>query len=176
MIPQLQKPMTTLPKGLTTAILAFLMLAAAITAAIASGTPQPLNASLPENSPAGTSLGTPMETTAPAGTVSYSLSGTDAGLFNIDPTTGEITLAQNASPDFETRASYSEDICGRTEGIRSAIVAAVPGVDSCSSEGPGTTQRTLRMCHQSSSWCPDKAAQSGRPFVVVYFLRRADRG
>ena len=109
MIPQLQKAMT-LPKGLTAAILAFLMLAAAITAAAASGTPQTLNASLPENSPAGTSLGTPMETTAPAGTVSYSLSGTDAGLFNIDPATGEITLAQNASPDFETRANYSVTI------------------------------------------------------------------
>ena len=110
MIPQIQKTMNTLPKGLTAAILVFLMLAAAITAATASGNPKTLNASLPENSPAGTSIGTPMETTAPAGTVSYSLSGTDAGLFNIDPATGEITLAQNASPDFETKSNYSVTI------------------------------------------------------------------
>ena len=112
MVPQLPKAMTTLPRRLTAAILVFLMLAAAITAAAASGTPQPspLNASLPENSPAGASLGTPMETTAPAGTVSYSLSGPNAGLFDIDPATGEITLAQGASPDFETRASYSVTI------------------------------------------------------------------
>ena len=103
--------MATRPQGLTAAILAFLMLAAAITTAAAAwGTPQTLKASLPENSPAGTSLGTPMETTAPAGTGSYSLSGTDAGLFNIDPATGEITLAQNASPDFETKSSYSVTI------------------------------------------------------------------
>ena len=111
MIPQIQKAMDTLPKGLTAAILVFLMLAAAITtAAAASGNPKTLIASLPENSPAGTSIGTPMETTAPAGTVSYSLSGTDAGLFNIDPATGEITLAQNASPDFETKSNYSVTI------------------------------------------------------------------
>ena len=103
MISQLQKAMANRPQGLIAAILVFLMLAADITtAATASGTPRTLNASLPENSPAGTSLGTPMETTAPAGTVSYSLSGTDAELFNIDPATGEITLAQNFSK-FELR-------------------------------------------------------------------------
>ena len=112
MVPLLPKAMTTLPRRLTAAILVFIMLAAAITAAAASGTPQPspLNASLPENSPAGASLGTPMETTAPTGTVSYSLSGPDAGLFDIDPATGEITLAQGASPDFETRTSYAVTI------------------------------------------------------------------
>ena len=119
MVPQLPKAMTTLPRRLTAAILVFLMLAAAITAAAASGTPQALNASLPENSPAGASLGTPMETTAPAGTVSYSLSGPDAGLFDIDPATGEITRSQGASPDFETRASYSVTI----------TAAAQPGRD-----------------------------------------------
>ena len=110
-VPQLPKAMTTVPRRLTAAILVFIMLAAAITAAAASGTPQPtLNASLPENSPAGASLGTPMETAAPAGTVLYSLSGTDAGLLDIDPATGEITLAQGASPDFETRTSYAVTI------------------------------------------------------------------
>ena len=111
MVPQLPRAMTTVPRRLAAAVLVFLMLAAAITAAAASGTPQAsLNASLPENSPAGASLGTPMETAAPAGTVSYSLSGTDAGLFDINPATGEITLAQGASPDFETRTSYAVTI------------------------------------------------------------------
>ena len=56
MISQLQKAMATRPKGLTAAILVFLMLAAAITAVAASGTPQPLNASLPGNSPQPTHL------------------------------------------------------------------------------------------------------------------------
>ena len=70
MIPQIQKAMTTQPKGLTAAILVFLMLAAAITAVApaASGTPH-----------------------------------------------------QSAQAQTNT-----EGICDRTEGIRSAIVAAVP--------------------------------------------------
>ena len=135
MIPQLQKAMTR-PKGLTAAILAFLMLAAAITTAAASGTPEPLNASLPENSPAGTSLGTPMETTAPAGTVSYSLSGVDAGLFNIDPATGEITLAENASPDFETRAGYSVTITAAANLAVSVENIDEPGSVSLSTNSP----------------------------------------
>ena len=63
MIPSMiPKAMT---RRLTAIILTLLMIAAAITTAAASGTPQPLSASLPENSPAGASLGTPMETTAP---------------------------------------------------------------------------------------------------------------
>ena len=137
MIPQLQKAMT-LPKGLTAAILVFLMLAAAITtAAAASGTPQPLSASLPENSPAGASLGTPMATTAPAGTVSYSLSGADAGLFNIDPATGEITLAPDAaSPDFETRAGYSVTITAAANLAVSVENVDEPGSISLSANSP----------------------------------------
>ena len=50
MIPELPKAVTR-TKGLTAAILTFLMLAAAITTAAASGTPELLSVSLPENSP-----------------------------------------------------------------------------------------------------------------------------
>ena len=136
MVPQLPKAMTTVPRRLTAAVLVFLMLAAAITAAAASGTPQALNASLPENSPAGASLGTPMETTAPAGTVAYSLSGPDAGLFDIDPATGEITLAQGASPDFETRASYSVIITAAANLAVSVENVDEPGSVSLSTGSP----------------------------------------
>ena len=134
MIPKLPKAMT---RRLTATILTLLMLAAAITTAAASGTPQPLSASLPENSPAGASLGTPMETTAPVGTVSYSLSGPDAGLFNIDPATGEITLAQNAaSPDFETRAGYSVTITATANLAVSVENVDEPGSVSLSAGSP----------------------------------------
>ena len=135
MIPELPKAVTR-TKGLTAAILTFLMLAAAITTAAASGTPELLSVSLPENSPAGTSLGTPMETTAPAGTVSYSLSGADAGLFNIDPATGEITLAENASPDFETKASYSVTITAAANLAVSVENVDEPGSVSLSTGSP----------------------------------------
>ncbi len=45
--------------------------------------------------------------TATAGSVSYSLSGTDAALFSIDSTTGALTF--NASPDYETPADAGGD-------------------------------------------------------------------
>ena len=136
-VPQLPKAMTTMPRRLAAAVLVFLMLAAAITAAAASGIPQPtLNASLPENSPAGASLGTPMETTAPAGTVAYSLSGPDAGLFDIDPATGEITLAQGASPDFETRANYSVTITAAADLAVMVENVDEPGSVSLSTGSP----------------------------------------
>ena len=79
MIPQIQKATTTQPKGLTAAILVFLMLTAAITA---------------------------------------------------------VALAASGTPHQSAQAqTNTEGICDRTEGIRSAIVAAVPGVDSCSNVG-----------------------------------------
>ena len=136
MIPKITRPMTTMPTWLTATILVFLMLAAAITATAASGTSQPLNASLPENSPAGTSLGTPLGTTEPSGTVSYSLSGPDAALFNINPATGEVTLAQGASPDFETKASYSMTITATASLAVSVENVDEPGTVSLSTDAP----------------------------------------
>ena len=94
-------------KTAATATLAAILIMAALLlngATGASGQSSGLTAQVPENSNAGTSLGTPLETAAPA---TYSLSGADAALFNIDPDTGEITLAQGASPDFESRTEYS---------------------------------------------------------------------
>ena len=64
---------------------------------------EPVNPQVAENSHGGTPIGTPMSATSTAGTMSYSLSGTDATNFTINPSTGEISLAQNVSPDFETK-------------------------------------------------------------------------
>ena len=168
MISQLQKAMANRPQGLTATILVFLMLAAAITTAAASGTPQPLSASLPENSPAGTSLGTPMETTAPAGTVSYSLSGTDAGLFNIDPESGEITLAQGASPDFETRAGYSVTITATANLAVSVDNIDEPGSVSLSTNSPRSSEALSASLTEPDgsvstlSWHWQRSTEDGR--------------
>ena len=59
-----------------------------------------------ENSPSGSPVGTPMQATAAGGAVRYALSGPDAASFTIDPNTGEVSLAQGTSPDFEARAEY----------------------------------------------------------------------
>jgi hypothetical protein len=47
-------------------------------------------------------------------TLTYSLSGDDAALFNIDPSTGSVTLASPA--DFETKSSYSINVIANDGG------------------------------------------------------------
>ena len=62
--------------------------------------------SVPENSPAGTNVGAAVEATDPdERTLTYTLSGTDADLFDIDTSTGQ--LLTKAALDFETNNSYS---------------------------------------------------------------------
>jgi subtilisin-like proprotein convertase family protein len=73
-------------------------------------------------------------------TLSYSLSGTDAGLFDIVASTGVVTL--KASADFETKASYSINVLATDRAGLSAskaVTVAVTNVDE-----PVTTITTTR--------------------------------
>ena len=60
--------------------------------------------SVAENSAAGTAVGRRVTATDPDGNrVTYSLVGGDTELFNIDSATGQISVAQGTSLDFETK-------------------------------------------------------------------------
>ena len=66
-----------------------------------------------EDAPGGTPIGDPVAATdvnaddsAVNDPLAYSLSGTDAALFTIDSTTGQIRVGQNADLDFEGKRSY----------------------------------------------------------------------
>ena len=65
--------------------------------------------SLPENSPAGTNVGSAITATDPdaVDTLTYSLSGTDAESFDIGSSTGQITTKTGVTYDYETKNSYS---------------------------------------------------------------------
>ena len=64
--------------------------------------------SVAENSAAGTAVGRRVTATDPDGDgVTYSLVGGDTELFNIDSATGQISVAQGTSLDFETKSSYA---------------------------------------------------------------------
>ena len=65
--------------------------------------------SVAENSAAGTSVGAAVATTDPDNdTLTYSLSGTDAGSFDIDPSNGQIKTKSGIAYNFEaTKNSYS---------------------------------------------------------------------
>ena len=66
--------------------------------------------SIAENSAAGTNIGTAVTATDPyptTDTLYYTLTGTDAGKFNIGSTTGQITVKTGNIPDYEAKTSYS---------------------------------------------------------------------
>ena len=96
----------------------------------------PVTRSLEENTVAGTALGAPIAA-IDAGdggeevpTLTYALSGTDADRFAIDGATGQITVADDAVLDFETRPTLEVVVDvhdGRDEG---GAVEATPGVDA----------------------------------------------
>jgi VCBS repeat-containing protein len=73
----------------------------------------PTSASVNENVAAGTLVYTaaasdPATDGGPSNPITYSLAGTDAAAFTLNTSTGAVTI--NASPDAETKASYSFDV------------------------------------------------------------------
>ncbi|MFY0608666.1 MAG: cadherin domain-containing protein, partial [Cyclobacteriaceae bacterium] len=69
-----------------------------------------------ENITASTRIYTAVATDA--GTITYSLSGTDASAFTLNASTGELSI--NASPDFETQSSYEVVITATDDASNSA--------------------------------------------------------
>ena len=79
--------------------------------------------SVAENSAAGTAVGRRVTATDPDGNrVTYSLVGGDTELFNIDSATGQISVAQGTSLDFEAKDSYTVSVrAGDPSGSRDTI-------------------------------------------------------
>lgn len=89
------------------------------------------SAAVNENVPAGTEVYVAACTDSSA--LTYSLSGTDASVFDLNPSSGALSI--KSSPDFETRTSYSvnviaTDVAGNTTSL--TVVVSVTDV----TEGP----------------------------------------
>ena len=102
--------------------------------------------SVPEYSPAGTDVGEPVTATDPEGSaLTYALGGADAGLFEVDGSTAQITVGDGTSLDFKTTASYSVRVEARDPSAgRDSIDVTIsvtnvdePGMLSISSTEPG---------------------------------------
>ena len=92
-----------------------------------------------ENSAGGSIVGTPLQAQAPAGsTVRYSLSGPDAGSFSINPDTGEISLAQGVSPDYESQPSYRVTVTAAAYVTVQVLNVDEPGTVTLSTDSPRT--------------------------------------
>ena len=106
-----------------------------------------------ENSPAGTSIGLPLTATdQDSDTLTYSLSGSDAGSFEIDAATGQLTTIDGVTYDYETKASYAVTVTVEDADHAVATISvtvsltdveeAVPNQAPIFDEGDGAT-RTL---------------------------------
>ena len=127
---------TTVAAAMTAA---FVLATAAILATDVGNT-QATEPSIPqvaENSPAGTAVGAPLSATTTAGTVSYSLTGTDAASFAINPTNGEIRLAADVSPDFEAKSTYELNVVASTTVAIEVTNVNEPGIVNLSPQAPG---------------------------------------
>jgi hypothetical protein len=103
---------------------------------------------VPEGTATSTVVYTAAATDVGSGAVSFSLTGADAGAFTINGATGAVTF--NASPDFETKASYSfnvkaSDSSGafNTQAVTVSVTDAAPTISSATSatvpEGTSTS-------------------------------------
>ena len=67
-------------------------------------------------------------------TLTYSLSGTDAGSFTVNSSTGVVTI--NAIPDYESKASYSFNVVASdgsltaTKAVTVSVTDVAPAISS----------------------------------------------
>ena len=101
--------------------------------------------SVAEHSAPGTAVGSPVTATDPdRDSIAYSLDGVDASLFAIDSSSGQITVGEGTTLDFETTESYSVRVEARDpSGARDSIDITIsvsnvnePGMLTISSTEP----------------------------------------
>ena len=95
-----------------------------------------------ENTPANTNIGDPITATDPEGDdVAYSLTGTNAGLFDIDASSGQVKTKE--SLNFEAKSAYevtftASDPAGSGNSAGIDLIIKVTDVDT---EAPGTPEK-----------------------------------
>ena len=84
-----------------------------------------------ENSSPGTNVGEPVTATdADNDSMTYSLSGTDSGLFGVDGASGQITVGTEIVLDYETRDSYAVTVIAvDPSGANAVITVTVKVID-----------------------------------------------
>ena len=130
---------------------------------------------VPENSPAGTSIGDPVTATDDDGdTLTYTLEGDDAASFAIDASTGQITTISGVTYDHEAKSSYLVTVKADDgkEGTDTIIIAiGLTDVDEPPSAPAAPTVEAVSGATDNLlvSWtAPDN---TGKPDITSYDLQ-----
>jgi len=83
------------------------------------------------------------------GSTTYSLSRTDALLFNINSTTGEVTLTAN--PDYETKPSYSFTVIATDQANNASEQAVTLAINNLDESAPTITTGTTGSVNENSA-------------------------
>ena len=126
----------------------------------------PDSASVPENQRADSVVYTAMATDADGDSLRYSLSGTDAALFTIDPATGEVRF--KAAPDFENPGDDDDN------NIYDIIVTASDGDNSTNHDVAITVTNTNDNNPIFISGNSAEVAENQRADSVVYTAQATD--
>ncbi len=103
--------------------------------------------SVAENAPTSTVVYTVMATDPEGAAVTYALGGTDAASFNINSTTGAITL--KASANYETKSSYTLNLMAM-DGVNTALKVITVAVTNVN-EKPAITAPTSQNVTQATA-------------------------
>ncbi len=135
--------------------------------------------SVPENTPSGTAIGSPLTATdADGDTLTYTLSGSDAGSFTIDGSTGQ--LRTSGSLDYESKSTYSaltvsvDD--GHNHGDTLSLTVTVTDVDEppAAPNAPSVSKGSNPRTTLDASW---KAPNmTGKPAITDYDVQYRSMG
>ena len=106
---------------------------------------------VPENSPEGTNVGNPVKG-VPYGeeTLTHTLTGEASGAFEIDASTGQITVKTGATLDYETKSSYAGKVTWTVQGQTATANLTIKVTDIGASKPAAPTLTRTRFDEQSN--------------------------
>jgi len=135
-------------------------------------TSQPTTATVPENSGGGTAVATAVATDADSGdTVTHSLDAASDALFNIDGSSGAITVQSGADLNYEGTRSYTATVTA-TDGTNSAAhnvtISVTDELEPPSAPGAPSVSSASTTSVRVSWTAPD---MTGKPPITDYDVR-----
>ena len=127
----------------------------------------PTSRSVNENAAAGAAVGNPVAAEDANGdTLTYTLGGDDAGSFSIDGATGQISVGQGTSLDFESQASYNVSVTATDPGGLFDSIDVVINVNNVD-EPPTITAVSTEMEYAENGTSPVGSFSAADPEGVT---------